>query len=112
MSDQRPTPLKVVAQNVPAELRALPRWVTWEYEPRGKNEWDKPPICPLTNWKCNANDPRMQVAFDVAVAHYQRHRLDGIGFVLRQEDPVTAIDLDQCRNRDTGEVEPWALAII
>jgi hypothetical protein len=36
---------------------------------------------------------------------------DGIGFVLTDTD-IAAIDLDHCRDSATGQIDPWAQAII
>ena len=36
----------------------------------------------------------------------------GIGLVLTEEDPYTGVDLDNCVNRKTGKVKPWAQEII
>src|SRR5215467_3900713 len=40
----RPVALRVVAENIPEELRRLCNWVTWRYEFREReNKWTKPP---------------------------------------------------------------------
>jgi primase-polymerase (primpol)-like protein len=36
----------------------------------------------------------------------------GIGFVLTPDDPFAGIDLDHCRDPETGEIEPWASEIV
>jgi putative DNA primase/helicase len=36
----------------------------------------------------------------------------GIGFVFSSADPYTAIDLDHCRDTETGEIARWAKKII
>ncbi|MGH8695713.1 MAG: hypothetical protein ACREVS_04510 [Burkholderiales bacterium] len=38
--------------------------------------------------------------------------MDGIGYVLTAADGVVGIDLDKCRDPDTGVIAPWALAIV
>jgi len=37
------------------------------------------------------------------------HGADGIGFVVTKNDDVVGIDLDDCVNPKTGEIEEWAL---
>ncbi len=37
---------------------------------------------------------------------------DGLGFVFCSGDPFVGIDLDGCRDPETGEVAPWAQKII
>jgi primase-polymerase (primpol)-like protein len=46
------------------------------------------------------------------MARCQGQGLDGIGFVVTTDDDYVALDLDSCRNPDTGEIQPWARAII
>ncbi|WP_308312113.1 hypothetical protein [Streptomyces albipurpureus] len=36
----------------------------------------------------------------------------GLGFVLSNVDNIVCIDLDHCRNRITGQLVPWAAAIV
>ncbi|HZR66599.1 MAG TPA: hypothetical protein VFA85_15765 [Terriglobales bacterium] len=36
----------------------------------------------------------------------------GIGFVFTANDPYAVLDLDHVRDQQTGETEPWALAIL
>ena len=36
----------------------------------------------------------------------------GIGFVFTADDPFVGVDLDHCRDPETGEVEPWAQEIV
>jgi primase-polymerase (primpol)-like protein len=50
--------------------------------------------------------------FDEAVAALRTGRYDGLGFVLSSGDPYAGIDLDNCRNPKTGELEEWAAEII
>ena len=33
---------------------------------------------------------------------------DGITYVLTEDDPFAAIDLDHCRDVDTGSIDVWA----
>ncbi len=47
-----------------------------------------------------------------AVPAVQKFKSDGIGFVFSPDDPYCGIDLDHCRNLETGETADWARAII
>jgi putative DNA primase/helicase len=37
---------------------------------------------------------------------------EGVGFVFCSADPYVGIDLDHCRDPETGEIEEWAREII
>jgi primase-polymerase (primpol)-like protein len=41
-----------------------------------------------------------------------RHNLSGIGFVVTRHDPFVGIDLDDCRDPQTGAIEAWARQIV
>jgi putative DNA primase/helicase len=119
---RRPQALGVEPDNIPAELRAVSQWVVWRYVEEtdpdtGELEWDKPPVNARNGNLASSTNPRTWASYDEALAAYQRGGLDGIGFVLRRakdaEDAgLVAIDLDKCRNPDTGVIEPWAQEII
>jgi putative DNA primase/helicase len=38
--------------------------------------------------------------------------LSGVGFVFAEDDPFAGIDLDHCRDSETGAVAPWAQKIV
>jgi putative DNA primase/helicase len=102
---------KIPALNLPAELKALPQWVAWRYEERDGRP-TKIPKNPKTGKNARADTPSTWGTIEEAVAACQTHGFDGIGFVFSQNDPFCGIDLDGCRNHETGEVEPWAQRII
>jgi putative DNA primase/helicase len=47
-----------------------------------------------------------------ALEAYETGRYAGIGFVFCSADPYSGIDLDKCRNPETGELTPNARAIL
>jgi primase-polymerase (primpol)-like protein len=51
-------------------------------------------------------------SFEEAVEALNTGRYHGLGFMLCSADPFVGIDLDNCRNPETGEIEPWAQEII
>jgi putative DNA primase/helicase len=38
--------------------------------------------------------------------------MSGVGFVFTEDDPYAGIDLDKCRNPETGEIDQWARKIV
>lgn len=79
--------------NIPLELRALNQWVCWRYEIVGGRQ-TKVPYSPDGQYKANINNPASWGAFDTACATAMSATMDGIGFVLTQNDPYTGIDID------------------
>ena len=72
--------LSVVAENIPAELKATPQWVVWKYFFRDK--WTKPPFNAHTGNLAATNDPATWSNYETAEAAYRNGGFDGIGFVL------------------------------
>jgi primase-polymerase (primpol)-like protein len=102
-----------IIENIPEPLTERPQWVCWRREIRN----DKPtkvPYTPGTERRASSTDLLTWRIFEEALTAYERGEppYDGIGFVFCSADPFVGIDLDDCRNRQTGEVEPWAQKII
>jgi putative DNA primase/helicase len=92
-------------QHIPLELREIPHsWAYWKYVPRPKSEKPaKKPFDPLTDKSADVNDPKRWAHFDCAVKALSRVAgADGIGVNLRH--PYVGIDLDKCRDPNTGEI--------
>lgn len=99
--------------DAPAELTQRPQWVAWRFEQR-KNE-PKPtkvPVNARTGQLASTTDPSTWSTYLEALAYLETGHADGIGYVLSADDPYVGLDLDACRNVDTGVVEPWALSIV
>jgi hypothetical protein len=119
----KPTALPVLPENIPDELKAERRWVVWKYTAKFDKKtgalvkWDKPPRSARTGEVCDATDPANLSRFEDALAKYQSGGYDGIGFVMHREEGyegpgLVGIDLDKCRDPETGELLPWALEIV
>lgn len=110
------TPARVtLASLVPHSL-----WVAWQTEMRfGGKKPTKVPYNPSTNGKAKADDPQTWGPRDAATARAERlakpFDLGGVGLQLGSLGDgrhLCGIDLDTCRNPETGAIENWALAII
>lgn len=102
--------MEIQVEHIPQELKAHPQWVVWKWEERdGKPT--KPPYDPKTGKRASHSDPSTWGTFDQAVKALDRG-FDGIGFVFTGEDLFCGIDLDDCRNPASGEIEPWAVKLI
>jgi hypothetical protein len=109
---KKPVRVDVVAENIPERIRKLTRWVVWNWK-RGKGKWDKPPL-QLSGALAAVDDLSTWTSFEQALAAHQEGKFDGVGFVLGyvlDEDVTYAgVDLDDCRNPQTGQIQDWALA--
>lgn len=92
---------------IPDELKARPQWVDWSLENRG-GKTTKVPYEAGSNRRAKANDSATWATFEEASASGK----DGVGFVFSSGDPYTGIDLDGCRDPETGEVEAWATGVL
>lgn len=97
-------------ENIPEELKTLTQWVCWNLEARDGKE-TKVPYFPGTKNRASSTDNSTWKTFDEAVTAYRAGKHNGIGFVFTKDDPYCFIDLDHCRNSETG-VEKWAVDII
>jgi Primase C terminal 2 (PriCT-2) len=107
------TALAVVTEGIPSELRERRQWVCWRFEMvEGKPR--KVPYDPKGEgrFKAKSNAPTTWSAFEVALEYYRSFGLSGVGFVFTDDDPFVGIDLDLCRNAETGELELWAAKIV
>jgi len=98
--------------NFPEKLRALLQWVMWRYEDHGKPKPDKVLYNPRTGQRAKSNDPQTWGSSIEVVTVFHRGGFDGVGFVFSAADPYTGIDLDSCRDPETGLLEPWAGEIV
>lgn len=100
----------------PAELKSLPNWVVWRSEKRfsrSKNEKaTKVPYEPKTGTRAKSNDSGTWSSFDVACDVARQDSYNGIGFVFTELGGILGVDLDHCRQFDTGIIEDWAQEII
>jgi len=97
---------------LPAELVNRAQWVAFRIEKRdGKST--KVPIDPKTGRNASVTDPADWGAFGRAVTYHSRtHDSHGVGRVLTADEGLVGIDLDLCRDPDTGEVDAWAADVL
>jgi putative DNA primase/helicase len=101
--------LQPITTGIPYELQAIPQWVVFRIEPAANGELTKVPYNPDTGWRASTTNPDTWCSFGRAVAAFETNtRWDGIGFILSENDPLFLIDLDKCRDPETGQVDDWA----
>jgi primase-polymerase (primpol)-like protein len=115
---------------VPAPLEPLNQWIGWiaaagegkqfrlpngRLTPESLRRRSKPyklPINPLTGGLADTTNKVTWGTFQQALQSMHRFQLTGVGFVFTDEDPFTGIDIDNCRDPETGYIDPWAMEII
>src|SRR5215217_4558064 len=105
MMTETTRPNQPITQNIPNALTERPQWVCWRYEERdGKTT--KVPYTPGTERRASSTDLMTWRTFAEALAAYEAQEppYDGIGFVFSPEDPFVGIDIDGCRDPETGEI--------
>ncbi len=91
--------------NIPEELRRRPQWVTHK---------EKVPYIAGGVGKASSTDSGTWRTFEEAVQALKASpgRYSGVGFVFTSGDPYAGIDLDKCRDPETGELEEWAAKVV
>ena len=103
---------------VQADLAKLPRalaplierrqWAVWKWTRQG-DSWQKPPFMAAQPERhASTKDPSTWADYTIALATVQAGHADGISYILTEEDPFAAIDLDHCRHVDTHSIDIWA----
>lgn len=104
-------PTVVNVEAIPAALRSRAQWVCWRYATRpSEPKPTKVPINARTGTAASSTDPATWSAFDDALAATARY--GGIGWVFAAGAGVVGLDLDNCRDPETGAIEPWAVEVL
>jgi hypothetical protein len=89
-------------------LAAEARWVLWRWTTTANGGLTKVPYKgSAPNYKADTTSPRTWCDFKVAMRAYTKGLADGVGYVLT-DGAVAAVDIDDCRNAESGELHPWA----
>ncbi len=96
---------------LPPELREREQWVCWRSEMRD-DKATKVHVNPATGGFGSATDSVTWSDLNTAVAAVESDDADGIGFVFTDDDPFVGVDLDDCRDPETGTIDDDAQAII
>jgi putative DNA primase/helicase len=108
----RPQALEVIPEGIPEETKIRPQWVCWIYALNEKGKWTKQPYSPQTGRRASHSELMTWSTFEEVLKAYKAGGYDGVGFMFCSGDPYTGIDLDGCRDPESGEIEPWAAQII
>lgn len=96
-------------KNIPAELREPSCWLQYYLKPDPKHPDKKPSKCPTVKY----STPELRAAnlrpLDKLLI---RPKQAGFQRWIGKDEGFVFVDLDHVRNAETGEVEPWAEALI
>ena len=102
---------------VPQKLKNQQNWLTWKLEQRGERT-TKVPYSVKGHYQAGTQSPDEWGTYTEAterVADSRNKRpqnpITGVGFVFNGTD-IVGVDLDNCRDADTGETEDWAVEVI
>jgi putative DNA primase/helicase len=111
---QSVTWLTPIPAAISARLRERDQWLVWRGERRDGRMTKVPYTAERRPRAASSTDPATWRPFWDAVAAccWDELRLDGIGYALTEADGVVGIDLDHCRDHDSGVIEAWALDIV
>ncbi len=113
--------MKPFYDGIPVELKEEKSWVNWKTERvkasrNGSKPYTKVPMA-VMGGKASTTDPNTWAAFELVRKNFEaksaqdgKGALDGIGLVLRGD--LVGLDLDHCRDRESGQIEPWAAEIV
>jgi hypothetical protein len=86
-----------------------PQWAVWRWTLMTNNRWQKPPFMATHPQRhASTRDPSTLCDYDTALATVQAGKADGLSYILTEDDPFAAIDLDHCRHVGTHSIDTWA----
>lgn len=95
---------------IPETLKQINNWILWKKEEvvneKGESKTTKIPINAKTYGKAMSNNPSTWCSYDYAVKRFSKEKVDGIGFMLPEDESITMIDLDHCINN--GKLNEFA----
>jgi primase-polymerase (primpol)-like protein len=100
----------------PAALAPLvlkDQWLVWKWMRSSNGHgWTKPPFCAdHPSQHAASNNPETWATYTTAVRAVTSGQAHGIGFALTGTT-IGAVDLDHCRNPETGAIDSWAQEIL
>jgi primase-polymerase (primpol)-like protein len=96
----------------PRALQDLNQWVCWKLALQKNGKSKKIPFNPHTGRPASVTDHNTWGSFPDANKGCKKFKLNGVGFVFTADDPFVGVDLDGCRNPETGQIKIWAEKII
>jgi hypothetical protein len=110
--NNRPTTHQIDLAKLPRALAPLierPQWAVWRWTQSENGRWQKPPFMAMQPERhASTKDASTWSDYAAALDVVQTGKADGVTYVLTEDDPFAAIDLDHCRDIDTCSIDVWA----
>ena len=95
-----------------AHLKDVSAWVIWRWVETKPGKFTKPPFQPKHPDRPASNkNPAHWSDYKTAIAAKKEGRAKGLGFIVSKMTECL-IDLDDCRNKETGSLSDWAQRIV
>lgn len=94
---------------IPRNMKTVKQWVVWKLEERGGKP-TKVPYNSISGERAKSNDPSTWNTLEAAMKANSASKYSGIGFMFA--NGFAGVDLDECRNSETGDIDAWALEIV
>jgi hypothetical protein len=111
-TDKKPNTIQRNLAKLPQALAPLikrPQWCIWNWIQLPNGKWQKPPFMATQPQRhASTSDPSTWTDYTTALTAVQAGHADGISYVLTENDPFAAIDIDNCRHLTTHSIDPWA----
>jgi primase-polymerase (primpol)-like protein len=97
---------------IPAQLKDRRQWICWTVEDRdGKPT--KAPVQPGGAGYADVTDPETWTTFEAALDYlHESASVAGLGYVFTADGPYAGVDLDDCRDPETGDLPDLAREIV
>lgn len=92
-------------------LKQHHHWVGWKVEKRNGKQ-TKIPKNPRTGDNASSTNPETWTSYEAALESIEKFGFDGIGFVFSTDFDFCGIDLDNCLDPDTGQLQDWAALVV
>jgi primase-polymerase (primpol)-like protein len=110
---QKPPTLAARPEEIPFVLTALPQWIRWKWLwNAARGYWTKIPVSARSARNASTTDSNTWGESGEVISRLGSDEVDGIGLIFAAADPFCGIDLDKCRNPETGSITEEALDLI
>ena len=100
--------MEIQSNKIPKSLKEPHQWVPWRAVKQENEKTTKILMNCHTGRNGSSTNPSTWGSLNDALKACKRYNCNGIGFVFTKNDSFVGIDLDHCRNPETGKIDQWA----